>query len=77
MTKEESLYQVKLILDNIPDYEYEKIPKDILIYIDKNMEYNESVTINTSIPLENQDIDEKTYVFLNKIIKFKFISYKK
>lgn len=68
MTKEESLYQVKLILDNIPEDEYKKIPEKMLNYINENMKYNKNISINTNIPLEDQDIDEKTYIVLNKII---------
>lgn len=68
MTKEESLYQVKLIIDYLPENEYEKIPKETIAYIEENMQYNENITINPLIPLESQDIDEQTYSFLEKLI---------
>ena len=68
MTKEESLYQVKLIIDYLTDEEYEKIPKETIAYIEENMQYNENITINPLLPLESQDIDEQTYSFLEKLI---------
>lgn len=69
MTKEKALYQVKLILDYLPDEEYNKIPDETIEYIENNMEYSEDIKINPDIPLENQKIDEKAYSFLEKIIK--------
>ncbi len=69
MTKEKSLYQVKLILDYLPNEEYDKIPEETIKYIEENMEYSDDVKINPDIPLENQNIDDKTYDFLEKIIK--------
>ena len=69
MTKEESLYQVKLILDCLSDEEYFKIPMDVITYIEQNMKYSGEISINPDIPLEKQNIDEKTYDFLEKIIK--------
>jgi len=69
MTKEESLYQVKLILDCLSDEEYFKIPGDVITYIEQNMKYSDEISINPDIPLEKQNIDEKTYDFLEKIIK--------
>lgn len=68
MTKEKSLYQVKLILDYLPEEEYEKIPKETIDYIENNMEYSDDIKINPLIPLENQEIDEKTYSFLENLI---------
>ncbi|MBR3001964.1 MAG: hypothetical protein IKF38_00085 [Clostridia bacterium] len=68
MTKEESLYQVKLILDNLNDEDYEKIPDEIWDYIYENMEYNPNITVDEDKPLLEQDIDEKTYDFLEKLI---------
>lgn len=69
MTKEKSLYQVKLIIECLPREEYELIPQDIIEYIENNFEYDENITIDPSIPLENQIIDEKSYELLDKIIK--------
>ena len=69
MTNGQALYQIKLILDYMPDEDYNKIPKKTIQYIYENMEEDKNIEINPEIPLENQDIDEKTYVFLNKIVK--------
>ena len=69
MTKEKSLYQVKLILDCLPEEEYSKISEETIKYIEENMEYSDDIKINPDIPLENQKIDDKTYDFLEKIVK--------
>lgn len=69
MTKKQSLYQVKLILDYMPDDEYNKIPQDTINYILQNMEEDSNIIIDPEISLENQNIDEKTYDFLEKIVK--------
>jgi hypothetical protein len=68
MTKEKALYQAKLIIDNLSDEEYSLIPKDFIDYINENMEYDESITINPDIPLEEQDIDDKTYDILEEML---------
>ena len=69
ITKAKALYQVKLILEYLPREEYKLIPKEIIDYIDENFEYDENFTINPSIPLEKQKIDDKTYDLLKEIIK--------
>ena len=69
MTQNQALYQVKLILDYMPDEDYNKIPKETIQYIHENMEEDESIYVKPDVPLEKQDIDEKTYDFLDKIIK--------
>lgn len=68
MTKEKALYQVKLILDNLNEQEYNLIPKEDINFINENMQFSEDITINPSIPLEEQQIDEKAYEYLEKII---------
>lgn len=68
MTKEKALYQVKLIIDNLSEEEYNLIPKDIIKDIEDNMEVDESITINPEIPLEEQDIDDKTYDILENML---------
>ena len=68
MTKEKALYQVKLILDNLNKEEYDLIPKNYIEYINQNMEYDENIKIDPSVPIEQQDIDEKAYDYLEKII---------
>ena len=69
LTKEKSLYQVKLILDYLPKEEYDLIPKDLIDYVEENFEYDENIKIDPDIPLEKQKIDEKTYDFLEKMMK--------
>lgn len=69
LSKRKMLYQVKLILDYLPEEEYRLIPQDIINYIENNYEYDENIKINPNIPLEKQSIDDKTYEMLNKIEK--------
>ena len=69
MTKEKSLYQVKLILECLPKKEYSLIPKDMLEYIENNFEHDDSIIIDPETPIENQKIDDKTYDMLEKILK--------
>ena len=69
LTKEKILYQVKLILDYLPEEEYKLISKDTVDYIESNYEYDENIKIDPNIPLDKQDIDEGTYQYLEKIIK--------
>ncbi len=69
MTKGNVLYQVYLILDSLPEDEYNKIPKEELKFITENMEYNENIKIEPDIPLEQQDISEETYKYLDVLIK--------
>ncbi len=69
LPKAKAIYQVKLILDYLPEEEYKMIPQEIIDYIEDNFEYDENFTINPSIPLENQKIDDKAYELLDKIVK--------
>lgn len=69
MTKEKALYQVKLILDYLPKEEYDLIPQETIDYIENNFEYDENFTLNPDIPLEEQNIDDKAYDFLEKVVK--------
>lgn len=69
LTNEKVLYQVKLILDYLPEEEYRLIPQEEIDYIEKNFEYDKDIVINPNIPLENQKIDDKAYEILEKIIK--------
>lgn len=68
LTKEKMLYQVKLILDYLPEEEYNLISQETIDYIEDNFEYDENIKIDPNIPLENQKIDDKTYDYLEKII---------
>ena len=69
ISKAKALYQVKVILDYLPEDEYKLIPKETLDYIENNFEYDENFTINPSIPLEKQKIDDKAFEMLDKIVK--------
>ena len=69
LTKSKSLYQVKLILDVLPNEEYKKIPKEIMEYIEENMECDQNISIDSTKPLEQQKIDDQTYQVLDEIIK--------
>ena len=41
ISKAKALYQVKVILDYLPEDEYKLIPKEMLDYIEDNFEYEE------------------------------------
>ena len=69
VTKSKALYQVKLVLDYLPEEEYKLIPQETIDYIEENFEYDEKFTIDPKIPLEKQKIDNKAYDFLEKIVK--------
>ncbi len=68
MTKEKALYQAKLIIDELSEEEYNLIPKEFLDYINNNMEYDENIKINPALPIEEQDIDDKTYDILEEML---------
>lgn len=68
-TKAKSLYQVKLILECLPEEEYKLIPQETINYIEDNFEYDKNIAIDPNIPLEEQNIDNKTYEFLDKVLK--------
>ena len=57
VSKSKALYQVKLILDYLPEDEYKLIPEETIDYIEENFEYDENFTINPKILLEKQKID--------------------
>lgn len=69
LSKAKALYQVKLILDYLPEEEYKLIPKETIDYIEDNFEYDENFSIDPNIPLEKQKIDDKAYDLLDKIVK--------
>lgn len=69
ISKEKALYQVKLILDYLPEEEFRLIPQETIDYIEDNFEYDENFTINPNVPLEQQKIDDKAYEMLDQIIK--------
>ena len=69
LSKSKALYQVKLILDYLPEEEYRLIPKETIEYIENNFEYDENFSIDPKIPLEKQKIDDKVFGMLDKIVK--------
>lgn len=69
LTKSKSLYQVKLIIDCLAKDEYKLIPQETINYLEKNLEYDEKIVIHPDIPLEDQNIDDKAYDMLEKIMK--------
>lgn len=69
MTKSKALYQVKLILDCLPQEEYNLIPQETIDYIEDNFEYDETFSLNPALPLEEQNINDMAYDFLGKIVK--------
>ena len=68
MTKEKALYQVKLIFDAMDENDYKRIPRETIDYVEQNMEYDENIKIDPSIPLEDQNIDDYACDFLEKMI---------
>ena len=68
LSKDKALYQVKLILDYLPEEEYKLIPKETIDYIEDNFEYDENIVVDPKIPLEQQKIDDKAYEILDKIL---------
>ena len=64
-----ALYQVKLILECLPEEEYKLIPQEKIDYIEENFEYDENFRIDPKKPLEKQKIDDKAYDLLEKIVK--------
>ena len=69
ISNDKVLYQVKVILDYLPEDEYKLIPKETIDYIEENFEYDENFSIDPNIPLEKQKIDDKAYEMLDKIVK--------
>lgn len=67
LSKSQYLYQAKLIIDCFPKEDYDSIPKEILKYIEDNMNVDSSIVINPEISLEEQGIDPQTWKFLQKI----------
>lgn len=68
MNEKKTLYQVYLILQSLPEEEYNLISKEDLEYIHDNMEIDDNFYIDATIPLENQNINNKTYDYLENLI---------
>ena len=69
MTKSKAYYQAFLILEHLPKEEYDLIPKEMIEEIEEKMEYDENFSIDTSVSLKEQKLDEKTYEILEKVMK--------
>ena len=69
MTKEKAMYQTWLVIENLPEEERILIPQDILEEIQNTMEYDENIVVDTTIPVDKQKLDDKTWNMLEKIIK--------
>jgi len=69
MTKPKAYYQAYLVLDCLSKEEYALIPKELLEEIKSKMEVDKSITVDSTIPLEKQKIDEKTYDILDRVIR--------
>ncbi len=69
MTKAKAYYQAYLVLDCLSKEEYSLIPKELLEEIKLKMEPDPDIKVDSSIALEKQKIDEKTYDILDRVIK--------
>ena len=69
MTKAKAYYQAYLVLKCLSKEEYSLIPKPLLTEITTKMEKDPNIKVDSSIPLEEQKIDEKAYDILDKVIK--------
>lgn len=67
--KSKSLYQVKLLLENLPQSEYNLIPQEDIDYIKSNCEYDEKFKIDSNISIKNQKLDTEAQEILEKIMK--------
>ena len=64
VSKKESYYEVLEILKLMDIEEVEKIPKNLLDFLNKNKAENYSFKINKNLPFENQKLKEETRVIL-------------
>lgn len=69
LTKPQYLYQAKLIIDCLPEEEYNSIPKETLKYIEENMQVDKNIKIDPEKDLSEQNVDSQTLLFLNNIIQ--------
>ena len=68
MTKSKAYYEAYLVLQCLSEVEYNLIPKDLLDEITSKMEKDDSIKIDSNIPLEKQQLSDKTYDILDKVI---------
>jgi len=69
LTKGKAYYQAYLVLDCLSEEEYSLIPNELLEEIKMKMEEDPEIKVDSSVPLEKQKIDEKTYDILDRVIK--------
>ena len=69
MTKPKAYYPAYLVLQCLSKEEYSLIPKDLLDEIKNKMEVDETIKVDSTIPLEKQKIDEKAYDILDRVIR--------
>lgn len=68
MTKNKALYEVYLIINELPEEEYNMIPQDEIDYIKENMEEIEGYIFDPTVELEKQKISEEAYDYLEKLL---------
>ncbi len=69
MTKPKAYYQAFLVLKCLSKEEYSLIPQSLLDEITLKMEKDDSIVVDSTVPLDKQKIDEKTYDILDRVIK--------
>lgn len=69
MTKSKAYYQAYLVIQCLSKEEYSLIPKALLDEITSKMEVDDTIKVDSTVPLEKQKIDEKAYDILDKVIR--------
>ena len=66
--------EVLQIINYLSDEEYNKIPKDIIIYLEENKDFAHSFEIDTDVGLLENSIMEEAYAILVALYKNYFIN---
>lgn len=69
MTKNQALYEVYLIINELPEEEYNLIPQEEIDYIKDNMEEIENYSFDPTQDLATQNISSQAYDYLEKLLK--------
>ena len=69
MTKNKALYEVYLIINELPEEEYNLIPQEQIDYIKENMEVIEDYAFDPTEDLGKQNVSVEAYEYLEKILK--------
>jgi hypothetical protein len=69
MTKSKAYYQAYLVIQCLSQEEYSLIPKDLIEEIESKMEKDPTITVDKTVPLEKQKIDDKAYDILDRVIR--------